>query len=1211
MALPRKTTRNCQKGHARNIFLFGLQILVGFFFLGSTASAQSPNPATIQQVGNTWTLENDVLSVVISFDQGSVEMNSFFSIEAGKEYLTASAPKHLFYYAYGSSNLYSDDSGWTLGAPVIRDITGFSRTWGKQLEIPLSRTIPEAVTVRMIFEIYDGRAGLRYQTFIRNNAAVNKTISASDVIALNFPNNAHVLHMCPIFKWHKTTGSLAPNDSLNAVCAYNSGDGWALQPEVNWKTAILLPETGSTTGGRTAFTHINAWSGISNVQVATNPESLQLVLFPGEEFEYIAVNLTAFKGDAMDGRMAMQEHFQKRFKYNNVTSVFFTNDWDWIGKRTDAYYRNTVIPKAKSAGLDMVMVDDLWNTTQDTTTPKSSFTTNLSSLTDFILSQGMRFGLWFSMTGGGHNQGRDLADPAQIEVKRLQVENVLIPNYHVSHQMIDLTEFWPNNSITTYSHPSDNVYRKNVRIRNYLNGVVSGHPNFVGKLTNEVDIYPTRGDRMNGLLHICDNGFIVSNGGQNEYAPGQAAPMKIAFHSFGYMPMESVYLGGAPSKEMGLNYVLMLGRFVKFNTDPAGWDLDGIPVLAKFNRWRKSTRVRAMTEEGARPLYAGVPIGNSSFDPQQGPYAWMYTNPEKSRGLLIATAAGRAAPDTFILPVRWVDPAKTYLLADVSMRPDGMDYGFVGRFTGAQLRSPGFTVNLASSSSKGKAYWLEEDRGAAWQVIYADEVITGYSETVAAGELTVQVQGAPNSLGTLIMYDRSSNTASHVNVNIEATGSGQVTFSAPTLYAPEGLIATAVESGVTLAWDAVPFAANYNVKRSTALGGPFTVVGANVEGLSFADSDLSPAIVYYYVVSAVNDAAEGPDSVPLTLSNSNMNKLSGTVIGTTGAWNGGTVNTREKVYDGLLSTFFDAPTGNGAWAGVDLGSGNEKRITRIRYSPRNSSTNLMGRMVGGQFQGSATADFSDPVTLYTVVATPTFNTYTTVMIDNNTPFRYLRYLSPNGGFCNVSEVEFYSGPPSTPAGVTVSMLDGTATLNWAVSPYTYGYRIQRAMESGPYVTVGENVTTLSFQDAGLSAAATYYYVVSAFNEAGENVAVPVTASDLYSQWLQQNGRTPGAPGTGFNEASDTSVPNGVLYGAPGGVVVTPGADDFSLTVDFRNDPAVSALLQSSTDLVTWTSLIWAVGANQQGVMPGFVRYEAQDPMVPGQIKKFYRLQLNR
>ncbi|MFT3788021.1 MAG: PQQ-dependent sugar dehydrogenase [Tepidisphaeraceae bacterium] len=45
-------------------------------------------------------------------------------------------------------------------------------------------------------------------------------------------------------------------------------------------------------------------------------------------------------------------------------------------------------------------------------------------------------------------------------------------------------------------------------------------------------------------------------------------------------------------------------------------------------------------------------------------------------------------------------------------------------------------------------------------------------------------------------------------------------------------------------------------------------------------------------------------------------KLTGTAIGTAGTTN----NTRDKAFDGSLSTYFDATTADGGWAGLDLGS---------------------------------------------------------------------------------------------------------------------------------------------------------------------------------------------------------------------------------------------------------------------------------------------------
>src|SRR3954470_21565887 len=83
-------------------------------------------------------------------------------------------------------------------------------------------------------------------------------------------------------------------------------------------------------------------------------------------------------------------------------------------------------------------------------------------------------------------------------------------------------------------------------------------------------------------------------------------------------------------------------------------------------------------------------------------------------------------------------------------------------------------------------------------------------------------------------------------------------------------------------------------------------------------------------------------------------KLSGTIIGTSGSWNNGG-NTKEKAMDGSLTTFFDAPTGNGDWVGLDLGTSVSKVVSQVRYCPRSGSA---GRMTGGKFQGANAADFS-------------------------------------------------------------------------------------------------------------------------------------------------------------------------------------------------------------------------------------------------------------
>jgi len=179
---------------------------------------------------------------------------------------------------------------------------------------------------------------------------------------------------------------------------------------------------------------------------------------------------------------------------------------------------------------------------------------------------------------------------------------------------------------------------------------------------------------------------------------------------------------------------------------------------------------------------------------------------------------------------------------------------------------------------------------------------------------------------------------------------------------------------------------------------------------------------------------------PFTLSTNQL--LTGTIIGTTGSFGGGG-NTREKAFDGSLTTFFDAPTTSGAWAGLDLGAGNQKAVTTLRYCPRN---NWSTRMFVGLFQGANAADFSDAVLLHIVGYTPPEAMFTTVTLTNRAVFRYLRYLGPANGSCNVAEIQFY-GVSTAPTNLTATVTaTNTLTLSWPVT-HT-GWRLQTQALTG-------------------------------------------------------------------------------------------------------------------------------------------------------------------
>ncbi|MCG7212268.1 glycoside hydrolase family 9 protein [Paenibacillus mucilaginosus] len=84
--------------------------------------------------------------------------------------------------------------------------------------------------------------------------------------------------------------------------------------------------------------------------------------------------------------------------------------------------------------------------------------------------------------------------------------------------------------------------------------------------------------------------------------------------------------------------------------------------------------------------------------------------------------------------------------------------------------------------------------------------------------------------------------------------------------APAGLKAAAAGDGkAVLSWTASSGAASYTVKRAAASGGPYTVVATGVTGTGYTDTGLTGGTTYYYVVSAVNSAGAGPDSVQVSV----------------------------------------------------------------------------------------------------------------------------------------------------------------------------------------------------------------------------------------------------------------------------------------------------------------------------------------------------------
>jgi ELWxxDGT repeat protein len=131
-----------------------------------------------------------------------------------------------------------------------------------------------------------------------------------------------------------------------------------------------------------------------------------------------------------------------------------------------------------------------------------------------------------------------------------------------------------------------------------------------------------------------------------------------------------------------------------------------------------------------------------------------------------------------------------------------------------------------------------------------------------------------------------------------------------------------------------------------------------------------------------------------------LKRLTGKTIGTSGSYkNDG--NTIGKATDGNLSTYFDGPTANGSWVGLDLGS--SQTVRELAFAPRSG---YAGRMVGGEIQISTSANFTTGVTTICTISTaPVSGKLTTITLTNPVTARYVRYLSPNGSYGDISEFE--------------------------------------------------------------------------------------------------------------------------------------------------------------------------------------------------------------
>jgi fibronectin type 3 domain-containing protein len=357
----------------------------------------------------------------------------------------------------------------------------------------------------------------------------------------------------------------------------------------------------------------------------------------------------------------------------------------------------------------------------------------------------------------------------------------------------------------------------------------------------------------------------------------------------------------------------------------------------------------------------------------------------------------------------------------------------------APITIPAVPTGLVATKENAQVVltWTASSGSTSYQVKRATVSGGPYTQIAAPTSTNFTDTGLAN--GTKYFYVVSAVNSAGESANsaeANATPAAPVTIPAT----PNGLSATAGKAQVSLSWNASAGATSYHLKRATASGGPYTQIAAPTSA-SFTDTGLTNGTKYFYVVSALNSAGESANSAEV-----NATPAAPVTI--------------PAVPTGLAATAGNAQVSL-AW-NASTGA--------INYHVKRATVS------GGP---------------YTQVGAPTSASFTDTGLTNGTKYFYV-VSAVNSAGESANSIEVNATPvapvtaPAIPAGLVATAGNTQVVLTWTASSGATSYHVKRATVSGgPYTQIAAPTAT-NFTDTGLTNGTTYYYVVSAVNNAGES-----------------------------------------------------------------------------------------------------------------------------
>lgn len=472
----------------------------------------------------------------------------------------------------------------------------------------------------------------------------------------------------------------------------------------------------------------------------------------------------------------------------------------------------------------------------------------------------------------------------------------------------------------------------------------------------------------------------------------------------------------------------------------------------------------------------------------------------------------------------------------------GYDLGYASNGSYAVYQNVDFaagvanvTARVASAGSGGTlTFLLDSPTGPLISSVTIP--ITGGWQTWS--NMGASVSGASGLHNLYVVFNGSSGGIGNLNW-FQFSGALQPVPPA----APTGLTATPGDAAVALTWNTSSNAVNYNVKRSTVGGGPYTTI-ATSSTTSYTDTGLVNCASYYYVVSGTNSYGESADSTaaavtlgPYYFAVNSGGSTAGTfdadedVAGGTEASTSVAINTSNITNGAPQAVYQTERYGNFTYTFSGLTTGVNYTV-RLHFAEiywdaagdRLFNVSINGTQVLSNFDVFAVAGGENIANVQQFSATANGSNqivivYTTIK-DN----------------AKSSGIEIILPAPVAPTGLTATATVGQVTLNWSAVSGAGGYIVQRSTVSGgPYTNLANGVTSTTYTDASVTNGSPYYYVVSSLEngcEGANSAEVNATPLSAFAQWqIQYFGSTTNPSAAANIDADGTGQNNQFKYAA--------------------------------------------------------------------------------